>query len=303
MYELKHQALLWAQEVLGLSKGSINVDELEDSSLGLHNKNYRFSFDGHDYFLRIPYSCIKAKAGALPQHFQAEKCALERARSENLEPSFIAIDTNKGFKLGYFLPELHQMNYHDDEACTKAISALIQIHSWDFKKKYKHFNVFDILTKFYKELDEQAAGRFDVELYRKLKHINESLERAQLSDRFCHNDFYAPNILCKSKGQIFVVDWEFAAFGNPLFDLANFFASSKMSFNRIAKFSKLYYSQSKIKEELSDGFEQFHHLVIHAMVLSCALWILWAQHACDSDTLREYKRLWETNLERFLPLV
>ena len=44
----------------------------------------------------------------------------------------------------------------------------------------------------------------------------------------CHNDLLAENFLDSSE-KLWLIDWEYAAMGDPLFDLANFVANFELS--------------------------------------------------------------------------
>ena len=48
---------------------------------------------------------------------------------------------------------------------------------------------------------------------------------------FCHNDFLAANFI-ENESQIWVVDWEYAGFNTPLFDLGGLVSNNEFTYEQ-----------------------------------------------------------------------
>ncbi|EAQ99060.2 phosphotransferase [Congregibacter litoralis] len=99
---------------------------------------------------------------------------------------------------------------------------------------------------------KDAAG--DTALETLLQHGAEAIDRAvkfledhESSDlKMCHNDLLGANRL-RSRGHLFALDWEYAASGDPFFDLA--VCASQMTSNNARALLKAYLQREPMDEE------------------------------------------------------
>ncbi len=91
------------------------------------------------------------------------------------------------------------------------------------------FWVFQVIRNYLSELHSTANNILAPEIAR-LAHMAEQLERAvgPINMVFGHNDLLAANFLDDGK-RLWLIDWDYAGFNSPLFDLANL--SSNNTFN------------------------------------------------------------------------
>jgi thiamine kinase-like enzyme len=84
------------------------------------------------------------------------------------------------------------------------------------------------------------------EALRRLRRIEHALGPCR-DPRPCHNDLLASNFI-DAGGEIRIVDWEYAAMGDPLFDLGNFAVNQGLSQERCALLLKEYAGKSSPKD-------------------------------------------------------
>ena len=83
--------------------------------------------------------------------------------------------------------------------------------------------VQNYLTELQK-LDSKKCANFGA-LWPKIGHLRSIV--GQISLVFCHNDLLAANFIDDGK-RLWLIDWDYAGFNSPLFDLANFATNSEL---------------------------------------------------------------------------
>lgn len=91
------------------------------------------------------------------------------------------------------------------------------------------FWVFHVIRNYLRLLRERDANPFDVELDA-LATKNEQLEKAlgPVTIVFGHNDLLAANLIDDGK-RLWLIDWDYAGFNTPLFDLANLASNNQLT--------------------------------------------------------------------------
>ncbi len=123
--------------------------------------------------------------------------------------------------------------------------------------------------------DALRAERHDVApALARLLQLNNELEAAQPPSRivFGHHDLLPGNIIGDGK-RLWLIDWEYAAFGAPLFDLANLAGNASFSAQEERRLLHIYF-EAEPKRDLLAGFAAMKA----ASHLREALW------ACISQT-------------------
>jgi thiamine kinase-like enzyme len=109
----------------------------------------------------------------------------------------------------------------DVETAGFAASLLRQIHALSYKIDEKHQNEFKNQDYFI-QLRIEAFHRFLIQKYPELQaDINKLIDELTL-EKTClvHGDFSPKNMLVKVSGEIVLLDFEVAHWGNPVFDVA-----------------------------------------------------------------------------------
>lgn len=107
------------------------------------------------------------------------------------------------------------------ESAKSAAGLLLQIHEQSYKIDGKHQTDFKDQSYFI-QLRIEAFHRFLIQRYPELdKDINKLIDELTL-EKSClvHGDFSPKNMLVKASGEIVLLDFEVAHWGNPVFDVA-----------------------------------------------------------------------------------
>ena len=95
-------------------------------------------------------------------------------------------------------------------------------------KTHPRFDVFDTNRRYFATLE--GIGHPSIPSLKPYMELLGSIQDAQvdLPQVFGHHDLLPSNLLDDS-GRIWVIDWEYAGYGSPLFDLANLSSNSDLS--------------------------------------------------------------------------
>ncbi len=126
-----------------------------------------------------------------------------------------------------------------------------------------------------------------------LAAVNDQLEKSvgPIQPAFCHNDLLPANFL-DDGSKLWLLDWEYAGWNTPLFDLANLATNSQLSPEQEAGLLEQYFDQPAGPE-----------LLIRMRALACASLLresLWSIVQEQHSTLDiDYAQYTDTNLARF----
>lgn len=115
------------------------------------------------------------------------------------------------------------------------------------------FWVFHVIRHYLRLLRERASNPFDAELDT-LAAKNEALERAlgPVTIVFGHNDLLAANLI-DDGARLWLIDWDYAGFNTPLFDLANLASNNALSPALEATLLEVYFD-GPVGAEVGRGF-------------------------------------------------
>ena len=138
----------------------------------------------------------------------------------------------------------------------------------------------------------QTGSRMDKELPRLLA-INDELEKlvAPVDIVFGHNDLLAGNFIDEGK-RLWIVDWDYAGFGSPLFDLANLASNNLFDADRESRLLQAYFGAPP-----DGGLWRRYGAMKCASLMREAMWSMTSEIHSDLDF--DYVAYTEKNLERF----
>ena len=153
------------------------------------------------------------------------------------------------------------------------------------------FWVFHVVRDYAATL-RQAGSRMAKELPRLLA-INDELERlvTPVDIVFGHNDLLAANFI-DAGDRLWIVDWDYAGFGSPLFDLANLASNNGFEEGRERRLLEAYFGSPP-----DDGLMSRYGAMKCASLMREAMWSMTSEINSDLDF--DYVAYTELNTERF----
>jgi len=182
---------------------------------GLTNRSYRVtSPDGsHDYMLRIP--------GAGTDRYVVRGNEIHNARvasAAGLAPEIVHADERSGVMLARFLAGAKPLAAGDlamPEMRRQIAGLLRRLHESvpEFRGTAEPFEVID------RYLAQAADGRLS-RLRMRAEAIRAELASLDVALRPCHVDPVPANFLLLPERELLLVDWEFSAMADPMWDIA-----------------------------------------------------------------------------------
>ena len=153
------------------------------------------------------------------------------------------------------------------------------------------FWVFQVVRDYARTLREggsRVAGRLD-ELLERAAHLESVAGPVEIV--FGHNDLHAANFI-DDDDRIWLIDWEYAGFGSPLYDLGGLAANNALDVAQERRLMERYFGASAGEPEL----ERYAAMKC-AAVLRDAMWGMVSELHSGIDF--DYAAFTEENLERF----
>ena len=180
---------------------------------GLTNRSYRLMGAGADYVLRWP--------GAGGRHYLdrgAEIAAQAKMAKIGIAPPLLAADAEIGWQISEFLADASTLTASDlasPAILDKVAGLLRRLHGSgvNFPAKQSPEAAIDTYLKLTKRPDLVAARR-------RLEPVFAALKRRPLPVAPCHIDPNPANFLLLPNGSLRLIDWEFAAMSDPMWDVA-----------------------------------------------------------------------------------
>ncbi len=149
-------------------------------------------------------------------NYKNEKLALEEAYKLGLTTETIYFDEQTGIKLARYVEGQNLIEAGIDYP--KASQYLKKFHSSNFRnlKPYDHFGRLEA----YEQLHTNHVDKYE-ELKAYFTDLYESTLK-QYAIKPCHNDSQLANFIIREDGELFLVDFEYAAINDPLYDVACF---------------------------------------------------------------------------------
>jgi len=238
---------------------------------GLTNTSFVFEVRGRKYVYRHPGDGTEEIISR-----KREKVALELAKSIGVDPTFVYMNGEEGWKISDFVEGIRVPNYASFEDSKRVISVMKSLHSknlsvdWGFEPWEEALKIEELL----RSMGEIAAPDFD-----DLKAKVEKCYRATIGDGvktgFCHCDTYAPNWML-TETETILIDWEYAGNADPGCDIGCYIMDAMYGVEE---------SEAFIKEYCGDAYNdvlRFHYLAYVALI--SYYWFVWAlyREACGA---------------------
>ena len=191
---------------------------------GLTNVSFRFEVGDTSYVYRHP----GGTAGNLTDR-SSEQYAQMAAKNEGIDKSVITMDLS-GWKVSYFVHNCKNCDFehatiagvNPDEQLRLAMDYLHKLHKVQLPSDnpdHRRAKIFDDVAEGKKlmKIASSTKGHLEKEfgdLVAKVEKLYALVKKDAevIGDQLvlCHNDVYEPNYLIDDKGEIYLIDWEYA---------------------------------------------------------------------------------------------
>lgn len=255
---------------------------------GLTNTSFIFKVREEKYVYRHPGEGTE-KIISRPH----EKMALELAKAADVDPTFLYMDADEGWKISSYVDGIRKPDYSSFEDSKRVIEVMRNLHQqnlsvdWQFLPWEKACKIETILRT---EKSGIADTSFDC-LKAAVKACYEATLGDGVKNRFCHCDTYAPNWML-TEDQTILIDWEYAGNADPGCDLGTYIMDSMWEVSEAEKFIAEYCGEEY------DEKMNFHYLA-YVAILSY-YWYVWAlyREACGA-VMSESLYNWHVMAKRY----
>ncbi len=207
--------------VPGFRPGAATVTELGG---GITNRNYRVDVDGQSYVLRV---CDPGTEhlGIRRDH---EVACSRIAAALGIGPEVALADVNKGILVTRFLEgeTLTAETAREPGRIARIASVVRTYHEGPAFPGT--FSPFQTVRDYHRiALEKGVAFPREVDSAFEMMEAIEQATGAHATAAPCHNDLLAGNFIDDGE-RIHVLDWEYAAMGDPFFDLGNFAVNQEL---------------------------------------------------------------------------
>ena len=232
--------------------------------------NVSFSFEVHS--IKYVYRHPGGTAGNLTNR-RAELFSQMAAKEVGIDKSVIKLDLS-GWKISYFVEDAKNCDFEKyPEQLITAMDYLHKLHKVSSDGSVKVFDNFEEGKKLMTIASSTKGNLFKefapyLEKIEKLYSIiKEDAKRLGYGLVLCHNDVYEPNYLYDNKGEIYLIDWEYAGMNYAANDICCITCRYNWTEEQIDKYFEVYFGR-KLTSDESRFYWAFH-------VLCGFYWFCW----------------------------
>lgn len=265
-----------------------DIVDFRTVSEGMTNTSFIFKINGVDYIYRHPGDGTEKIVNR-----RNEKHSLISARDIDVDPTYIYMDVNEGWKISKFIPSFREPDYDNFEDSKKVIKVLQKLHSSDVTADYG-MRPWEDAVAMENLITEKDSHAF--EQYEGLKKKIEVLYKQTLGDGvkkcFCHGDTYKHNWMIEPNDHVILIDWEYSGYSDPGIDVGYYIVDAMYDFDTAEKFIKTYLDENYT--ETTD----FHFMAYVAII--AYYWFVWAlyRESCGAN-MGESLDNWRIMAERY----
>lgn len=232
---------------------------------GQTNENYKVSLGSSSYFVR----CGFRQNSLLGVSIDREWTCTSLAASAGLAPKTILFDSKEGIIVSEFIEcGERQVDLHDDATKQKFCDLVRTLHHLDVEFPTSLCPLACI--HHYLDNAVEAGAILPDSVHKQLLPWMEQFKRSNSYRSLkvpCHLDLYKANLL-DDGSRLWLIDWEYAAMADPLFDLATAASVENFSDQEMESLLKIYFKESLPKHE-------DHAYFLSMRILADARWALW----------------------------
>lgn len=245
-----------------------SITDISVINAGLTNVSFAFECNRKKYVYRHP----GGTAGNLIDR-QTELFAQMAAKDIGIDKSVIYMG-NEGWKISYFVKNAKNCNF--EESDSQLAAAMKYLHCLHSVQPDGTVKVFDNVEEGKKLMAIASATKGNllkefsnlVEKVDKLYQIVKAdAQRLGYDLVLCHNDTYEPNYLYDDKGEIYLIDWEYAGLNYAANDIGCILCRYDWTDKQIERYLKAYVGRNLTFDE--------HRYYMAFLPISAFYWFCW----------------------------
>lgn len=240
---------------------------------GLTNTSFIFRIAGEDYIYRHP-----GDGTELIINRKNERTSLENAKALGIDPTYIYMDVDEGWKISKYVKQFREPDYNSQEDSKLVIDVMRRLHASNIKVDYGLYPWEDAcaIEALLKEKDPTCFDQYE-DLKERIHRLYEMTIGDGVTPCFCHGDTYKHNWMIEPNGNVILIDWEYSGFSDPGIDVGYYIVDAMYDIDTAKAF---------IKEYLQDTWNaklEFHYLSYTAII--AYYWFVWAMYreSCGAD--------------------
>lgn len=230
---------------------------------GMTNSNYLVETESNKYILKL---FGKGTDSFIDRNI--EKDNLKIVQQLNLDVPNYVFDIKNGVKINKFIDNAETFDSNLVKSNKKEISEILRNVHTSNKIFSNEFNVFKEIEKYESLLENEVEYMYYNKIREEIFKLQDILEDIGIDLRTCHIDLVPENFI-KDKDKIYLIDWEYCAMCDPMWDIAALFLESDFKFSEEGQFLAEYNS-----EETPVNLRK----ILIFKILQDFLWSLWAQY-------------------------
>ena len=265
-----------------------DIADFRTVSEGLTNTSFIFRIEDVDYIYRHPGDGTESIINR-----RNEKCSLIKAREFGIDPTYIYMDVNEGWKISRFVHSFREPDYSDFEDSKKVLALLRKLHALPVQVDYGMKPWEDALKmeQLLKEKDPACFAPYEA-LKGKIQRLYEKTLGDGIEKCFCHGDTYKPNWMIEPDGNVLLIDWEYSGYADPGIDVGYYIVDAMYDFSEARRFIREY-----LQETWSEPGE-WHYMAYTAII--AYYWFVWAMYreSCGAN-MGEALTAWHDMAEKY----
>lgn len=240
-----------------------DIHEIRPIFKGYTNRSFRFICKDKAYVYRNPGSISSEWIDR-----KSEKMALENAKRQGIDDSYIYEDENVGWKISRFVDVTDTFSFSNPTHLEMLCRALKKLYQKPLtcNRRMDYMEEALKLLKGIKAVDTEAY-QVAVEQLDGVQKIDRAVKADNWPVQMAHNDLYEDNILLDGE-KLYLIDWEYAGDTDIGYDICKLFVKNNAEGKDIDKWLSFYFGRMPTPSECKH--------IIGCAAVSFYYWYIWA---------------------------
>ena len=223
------------EKLLSKEEEIVNVERLG----GMTNNNYLVETTNRKFIVKFFGKGTDKLINRI-----AEKNNLENLRDLELDVENYIFDIEEGIKVNEYIENAITFDAHYIKTKNKEVAGILQKVHGSGKELEGEFKIFDEIKKYEDLIQGEIKYAYYDKIREKVFGLQSHLEEIGIDRKSCHIDLVPENFIEDENGRVYLIDWEYSAMNDPMWDLAALFIESNYRKSEEGEFFKYYYSEN-----------------------------------------------------------